>query len=96
MIRGKEKFKSGNFKFFTGVQETSSENWFSGNDYEMYRGQKKQSLILFHLLPTTGHILLYYFGHYYIENRELRNQFIVRTFPILEDLEVETIKKYLT
>ena len=37
IIRGKEKFKKGGFKFFTGMQPTDFKQWYAGNDYEYNR-----------------------------------------------------------
>ena len=83
IIRGKEKFKMGSFKFFTGLQETNFKQWFSGNDYEFSRGQKILSLCLFHFSADYSRLTVFYFGRFYIEKREARDRFIDAVIPSL-------------
>lgn len=83
IIRGKETFKSGSFKFFTGIQETPFKQWFAGNDYEILKTGKKLSLCLFHFTNEGDRLTVFYFGRYYIENREVRERFITNVIPTL-------------
>lgn len=76
IIRGKELYKNGSFKFFTGIQETNFPGWFAGNDYEMLSTGKKLTLCLFHFSEETGRLTVYYFSRFYIENRDARQRFI--------------------
>ncbi len=87
IIRGKEKFKNGkSFKFFTGLQETSFHNWYSGNDYELLKNCKKLSLCLFHFSNERDRLTVFYFGRFYIESREARERFIGDVIPQLLQL----------
>ncbi len=83
IIRGKETFKSGAFKFFTGLQETSFNNWFVGNDYENLKEGKRLSLCLFHFTTARDRLTVFYFSRYYIEYREARERFITNVIPTL-------------
>ena len=84
IIRGKETFKkSGAFKFFTGLQETSFKNWFAGNDYENLKEGKRLSLCLFYFATAGDLLIIFYFSRYYIEYREARERFITDTIPKL-------------
>jgi|LakMenE01Jun11ns_1017448.scaffolds.fasta_scaffold9955238_5 hypothetical protein len=88
IIRGKEKFKNGkSFKFFTGLQETNFQNWYSGNDYEKLKTGKKLSLCLFHFCKGRDKLTVFYFGRYYIESREARERFIRAAIPQLLQLQ---------
>lgn len=83
IIRGREKFKKGSFKFFTGLQETNFKQWFSGNDYEYSRGQKILSLCLFHFVNDYNRLTVFYFGRFYIDKREARERFTNDVIPRL-------------
>ena len=76
IIRGKETFKSGAFKFFTGIQETGVNQWYAGNDYEILKTGKRLTLCLFHFTKEGERLTVFYFSRYYIENREARERFI--------------------
>jgi len=82
LIRGKEKFKKGEaFKFFTGLQHTDFKEWYSGNDYEKLKGQKKLSLCLFHFSADSSRLTVVYFGRFYIDNPAARERFINEVIP---------------
>lgn len=83
LIRGKEKFKNGKFKFFTGLQPTVFEQWFSGDDYEFIQGQKVQSLCLFHFKTNNSRLSVFYFSRFYIDNPAARDRFINAAIPVL-------------
>lgn len=83
IIRGREKYKKGSFKFFTGLRETKFNQWFAGNDYEFSKGIKIISLCLFHFTQDNSRLTVFYFGRYYIDNREAREKFINSAIPIL-------------
>jgi hypothetical protein len=86
IIRGNEKFKTnGSFKFFTGLQDTKNLQWFAGNDYEKLKGQKKLSLCLFKFSLDNSRLTVFYFGRFYIDNREARERFINDVIPVLYD-----------
>ena len=84
IIRGNEKFKSGSFKFFTGMQATDFKEWFAGNDYELMKTGKVLSLCLFHFTNDKTGLIVYYFGRFYKENRAERERFISCTIPLLQ------------
>ena len=84
IIRGKETFKNGAFKFFTGLQTTDFKQWFAGNDYEKVLGNKVLSLCLFHFYTDNSRLTVYYFSRFYIDNREARERFILDIIPGLQ------------
>ena len=86
IIRGKETFKSGVFKFFTGLQNTNFNQWQSGNDYEILKGQKKLSLCFFHFSDDNSQLTVFYFGRFYIDNPEARERFINDVIPVLDEI----------
>lgn len=85
IIRGKEKYKTtnGNFKFFTGLQETDFKLWFLGNDYEYVKGQKVLSLVLFHFSNENDCLNVYYFSRFYKEQSAMRMEFVNSIVPKL-------------
>ena len=83
IIRGKETFKNGAFKFFTGMKETVFEQWFVGNDYENLQGEKVLSLCLFHFTMNNGRLTVFYFSRFYIDKLEARDRFINDMIPAL-------------
>ena len=83
IIRGKEKFNKGGFKFFTGLQETEFKQWYAGNDYEFSKGQKILTLCLFHFSEDNSRLTVFYFSRYYLEKREARERFINDIIPAL-------------
>lgn len=83
IIRGREKYKNGKYKFFTGLQETNFQQWFSGNDYELLKGEKILTLCLFHFSQDNSQLTVFYFSRYYLEKREARERFINDIIPSL-------------
>jgi hypothetical protein len=85
IIRGKEKYKTqnGNFKFFTGLQETDFKHWYLGNDYEYVKGQKVLSLVLFHFSNENDFLNVYYFSRFYKEQSKQRIEFVRSIVPQL-------------
>ncbi len=83
IIRGKETFKNGAFKFFTGMKDTVFEQWYIGNDYENLQGQKVLSLCLFHFTMNNGRLTVFYFSRFYIDKSEARERFINDVIPLL-------------
>ena len=83
IIRGREIFKSGAFKFFTGLQETNFKQWYAGNDYELLKTGKRLSLCLFHFTTAGDRLTVFYFARYYIDKRETRERFISSVIPAL-------------
>ena len=75
-VKGKHKFR-------TGLQPTLFKNWYVGNDFEYYRGEKKLSLILAHLVGGGTSIEIYYFHRYDLHNTFYRMQYANRAIPHL-------------
>lgn len=85
IIRGKETFKNGVSKFFTGLQHTNYKEWFAGNDYENLKGQKQLSLCLFNFSTDNSRLTVVYFGRFYIDNPAVRERFINDVIPVLKE-----------
>ncbi len=83
IIRGKEKFNKGSFKFFTGLQETNFKQWYAGNDYERLQDEKILTLCLFHFSEDNSRVAVFYFGRFYIDKKDAREQFINDMIPYL-------------
>lgn len=81
IIRGRETFKSGSFKFFTGLQPTNFKEWHTGNHYEKLKGQKVLSLCYFKFSTDNSRLTVIYFGRFYIDYPEARDRFINDTIP---------------
>lgn len=87
IIRGKETFKNGSFKFFTGLQLTSFIQWFAGNDYEHVLNDKILTICIFCFSANNNRLNVFYFSRFYIDKREAREKFINDVIPGL-------LKKY--
>lgn len=83
IIRGREKFKKGSYKFFTGLQETDFKQWFTGNDFEKLKGEKILTLCLFHFSEDNSRLTVFYFSRYYLEKKEARERFVNDIIPYL-------------
>ena len=73
LIRGNEKTKTGSYKYFSGLQELTPENWFIGNYYEPRTD--KRSLQLFHFTNGNKDLEIYFFDRWFIENKGKRIEF---------------------
>jgi hypothetical protein len=83
IIRSKERYSKGGFKFFTGLQDTDFKQWFAGNDYERLQGEKILTLCLFHFSEDNSRLTVFYFSRYYLEKREARERIINDIIPSL-------------
>jgi len=83
LVVSREMTKSKNFKFITGIQKTNFKNWFIGNDYEIVKGKKILSLILFQFCEYNECLTVYYFSRYDRGNTDLRIKFAKETIPML-------------
>jgi hypothetical protein len=72
LLISREKNKKGNYKFITGIQDTSFFNWYIGNHYEIIKGEKITSLILFHFANENSQLTAYYFPRYDKKNTDER------------------------
>lgn len=71
------RIKEGKREFFTGLIPLSHTE-FVGNHYESIKGVKKLSLIIFEFTPDNSKLSVYFFNHYYIENRDERLKFCIK------------------
>ena len=83
IIRGNEKYKNGNFKFFTGLQNSHFKQWFAGNDYENLQGKKVLSLCLFKFSLDNSRLTVIYISRFYIDNSQVREEFINDVIPVI-------------
>ena len=81
--------KTGQYLFFTGLQETGFQDWYLGNDYEYKSGKKVISIILFHFWNYNSQLTVYYFPKYDKPNTGLRLKFARLAIPTLLDTETE-------
>lgn len=76
IIRG--RIKNGQYTFFTGlIPLPNLKNTYFGNNYENVNGNKKYSLIAFKVSEDNTSIQVYYFNHFYKENRSERIEFLL-------------------
>jgi hypothetical protein len=68
------RIKEGKREFFTGLIPINKTE-FIGNYYESIKGVKKLSLIIFEFTPDNSKLSVYFFNHYYIDNRDERLKF---------------------
>jgi hypothetical protein len=71
------RIKEGKREFFTGLIPINN-NEFIGNHYESIKGVKKLSLIIFEFTPDNSKLSVYFFNHYYIDNRSERLSFCTK------------------
>jgi hypothetical protein len=83
LIVSREISKTGKYKFFTGIQETSFQNWYLGNDYQRLNGQKVISIILLHFSEDNSRLTVYYFSRYDKINTDQRMRFANDAIPNL-------------
>ncbi len=93
LIVSREKTKAGNYKFFTGIQQTNFKNWYLGNDFEKLNGLKVISIILFHFKNDNSELTVYYFSRFDKGNTSLRLAFANSIIPhLLNACIIETLK----
>jgi hypothetical protein len=80
-----KEHNKGKYTFITGLQDTVYNNWYLGNDYEYYRGEKVLSIILFHFINETV-IEVYYFHRYDKKNTFHRLQFVNSIIPEIKEI----------
>lgn len=71
------RIKGGKREFFTGLIPVSP-NWYYGNDYEYIGGKRKLSLVVFNFTDDNSKMVVYYFNHFYKENRNERLNFCLQ------------------
>ena len=83
LMVSRDKFKSGKYKFITGLQDSDFNCWWVGNDYEMIHGEKVLSIVLFHFSEDRVNVTVYYFSRYDVETSDRRRQFAHLAIPEL-------------
>jgi hypothetical protein len=73
----KNEIKKTNYSkvIFTGLQPTGTHNWYMGDTYHYYRGNKVKSLLIIHFSPDNSGMHIYYFEAYYKDYPEQRLRF---------------------
>lgn len=75
IIRG--RVRNGKYLFFTGlIKLVDRERVFFGNNYESIQGKKITSLIVFEFSVDYKVMTVYYFNHFYKDNRTERIEFV--------------------
>lgn len=74
IIRG--RVKNGKYQFFTGLIPVNGNESFEGNHYEFINGKKILSLAVFKFTNDSTELTVYFFNHWYKQNREERVRFV--------------------
>lgn len=72
----RSRIKSGKSQFFSGLVKTDFLNWYEGNYFEFAKGKKRLSLFVVHFSDNFDGLTIYFFNHFYKENRKHRLQFV--------------------
>jgi hypothetical protein len=83
LMVSREKFRSGKYKFITGLHEIDFNGWEVGNDYEMIHGEKVLSIVLFHFSQDRVDLNVYYFGRFDVGTADRRREFANLAVPRL-------------
>jgi len=62
IIRG--RIKNNKYLFFTGLIPTKFENLYKGDHYEFIKGQKRNSLVLFHFSIDNRLLTVFFFNYF--------------------------------
>lgn len=77
ILRG--RVKNGKYNFFTGlIPINNCKGIYFGNLCEFIRGQKKISLLIVEVSENYEELTVYFFNHYYKENRNERITFVIQ------------------
>src|SRR5689334_16458623 len=83
VIVSRERYRTGSYRFFTGILETDYQNWYCGNDYQIINRVKIISICLFHFSADNSRLMVYYFAAYDKGNTFKRLQFANAIIPQL-------------
>jgi hypothetical protein len=65
IIRGKDKFKNGGYRFFTGLAPVvGCPQWYVGDHVEYVNGKKFSSTIIFHFSTCNSRLRVFYFSRF--------------------------------
>ncbi|MEI8270388.1 MAG: hypothetical protein WCG45_03380 [bacterium] len=67
-----------NYSFITGIIHTKFKNWFFSDYFEIIKGSKRNSFILFHFLPKIETLEIYFFNHFKLYPK--RRGYFIRDF----------------
>lgn len=70
-----ESWEQGKKILHTGLIPTGIENYYFGDHREQINGVQRSSVIIFHFVPSTSVIRLYYFNHYNKKSLVMKNNF---------------------
>ena len=76
IIRG--RIKNGRYLFFTGLLKTNFDNWYFGDYFEIRKGIKKNSFILFHFSKDQTGFEMFFFNHFKLYPK--RRGYFIRDF----------------
>jgi len=62
LIRSRQK--DGKYQFFTGLLKTNFDYWYFGDFFEIRKGIKKNSFILFHFSLDQTRFEMFFFNHF--------------------------------
>lgn len=82
--QGADKIITGRFvnkkrEFFTGLKPTKYSNWYQGDNFEIVKGIKIRSLMIFHFNVNFAELTIYYFNRYY-KDSPFERELFVNTF----------------
>jgi hypothetical protein len=80
IIRGRDIFKSGVFKFFIGLQATNFKHWKTGNHCKKEKGLSRY---LFHFSNDNTLLTVFYLDRFHFDNQEARDRLINDIIPIV-------------
>jgi hypothetical protein len=86
-----ESWEHGKKTLHTGLIHTDIENYYFGDYREPYKGKFRSSIIIFHLVPKTTVIRLYYFNHYSKKSKALTVNFCKDFIKTIVKKEVENL-----
>lgn len=81
------RIKGGKRMFFSGlIAVPKFDNWFYGNDYQFKKGEKKNSLVVFHFANNNRELIIYYQNNFYKDSRAERESFVVRFIKFIKSI----------
>lgn len=75
----RSRIKNGKYYFFTGlIPVGNTDKIYFGNDYDFKNGNKVTSLVVFVFSTDIEILTVYYFNHFYKDNRGERIEFVTK------------------
>ena len=87
--QGAETILTGRFvnnkrQFFTGLKNTKFQNWYQGDNFEIIKGIKIRSLIIFNFQNDYNQLIVYYINRYYKDSPIDREIFVNKFISTIE------------